>query len=123
MPSSLNKKTVFIVCAVSLFLWALYLKSTSNQGAMPKNLDAPATTSTSAPLNSDPTPETQAPPSQAVMKDPFKEFLDAKERSTQSAQSPQPPPEKPFVPGTDPFKAKLEEQKNTPHSAVSPFKN
>jgi hypothetical protein len=58
---------------------------------------------------------------QAIKKDPFKEFLEAKAKNPQAQVNPTPDPH--FVPGTDPFKAKLEEQKNAAHSAVSPFKN
>ena len=60
----------------------------------------------------------QAP---SAKEDPFKAFLDAKARSPQAAPVSNPDPS--FVPGADPFKAKLEEQRNAPHSAVSPFKN
>ncbi len=62
--------------------------------------------------------ETAAPPN-SIQKDPFKAFLEGKATSTPLGPSSQ----NAFVPGTDPFKAKLEEQKNAPHSAVSPFKN
>lgn len=62
--------------------------------------------------------ETAAPPS-SIQKDPFKAFIEGKATSTPLTPSSQ----NTFVPGTDPFKAKLEEQKNAPHSTVSPFKN
>ena len=101
-------------------MWALYLRSNSTESAAPNALETSSMTSTTPSLSAQSPTETQAPSSQTIKKDPFKEFLDAK---GQSAQPPQQSPEKPFVPGTDPFKAKLEEQKNTPHSAVSPFKN
>lgn len=58
---------------------------------------------------------------QAVQQDPFKAFLEAKSKGSPSPATPTEGSN--FVPGTDPFKAKLEEQKNAPHSAVSPFKN
>ena len=101
-------------------MWALYLRINATQGAAPNDLETPSLTTTTQPPSSEASPETQAPSSDVVKKDPFKEFLEAK---GQSAQTPQPKPENSFVPGSDPFKAKLEEQKNTPHSAVSPFKN
>ena len=51
-------------------------------------------------------------------KDPFKEFLDKKGKGQASTTGDTKPT---YPPGVDPFKAKLEEQKNEPHSAVSPF--
>jgi hypothetical protein len=51
-------------------------------------------------------------------RDPFKEFLSKKEKSQPDVVVNEKPS---FPPGFDPFKAKLDEQKNEPHSAISPF--
>ena len=48
----------------------------------------------------------------------FIEFLDKKGKGLPLTHSDAKPT---YPPGFDPFKAKLEEQKNEPHSAVSPF--
>jgi len=74
---------------------------------------------TDSPLPVENRPSVQATGELSQQKDPFKEFLENKANSNQLAPS----QDKTIVPGTDPFKAKLEEQNNKPHSAVSPFKD
>ena len=109
----INRKNVLLIgtlvgCAVLVVFGSDFLNV--NLPPHPSKHDA----SLSSGLSTDPAsnlPKTS--------KDPFKAFLEGKATSTPLAPSSQ----NAFVPGTDPFKAKLEEQKNAPHSAVSPFKN
>jgi|GEM_PF-2064159 len=51
-------------------------------------------------------------------KDPFKEFLEKKEKGQPAVVENIRPS---YPPGFDPFKARLEEQKSEIHSAISPF--
>ena len=114
---------VLLVCAGLMFLGRDLLnanlpshpsKHEANQGSGSSTDPASSLPKTSEVMQN----ETALPPN-SIQKDPFKAFLEGKATSTPLAPSSQ----NTFVPGTDPFKAKLEEQKNAPHSAVSPFKD
>jgi len=104
-----------ITCLVLFFVIEHYFQKTS---APPKPIDNQLGTFPDSPLPLENRPSIQETGALTQQQDPFKTFLENKAHSNQVAPS----QDKTFVPGTDPFKAKLEEQNNKPHSAVSPFK-
>lgn len=118
---NINLKLIAVLLALSAFGMGLFYAQFS------KEVDALKAKPTSPVMDESSKAEpshSQAPSiAQGLVEknDPFKAFLEAKAKNPQL--TPNPTPEPSFVPGTDPFKAKLEEQKNAAHSAVSPFKN
>ena len=112
---------ILTLTIILLGAWILYAKTVLNHPPMESLLKIPKDGRTDIEQKTGEPPsimDIEANSLARTPKDPFKAFLDNKEKSHQVVilQS-----EPTYPPGVDPFKAKLEEKKNEPHSAVSPF--
>jgi hypothetical protein len=105
--------TISIIFLLSIFLYFSFFQPNKVENVLTLNPSTSMTETWQLTSRSNSQPEELS-----QSKDPFKEFLDKKGKGLPSTIENLNPT---YPPGFDPFKAKLEEQKSEPHSAVSPF--